>query len=200
MLPLIHLPRKTNGSIACREMTTSDIHKLTHRCECVPSKTHCRPGRQAPIEARQPLPALVREEGVKVDSTATPPEVGVVTPPEPEVDAATPPDVEAITPPVVDATPPRPSVAISPSRAHSSRRLAGSRDEMRGVRMTPYCCPEIPSASRMRMCVCSLLYIAHNCWTEGSLGKYKASRACTCAKIITSGRPNLSLRMFTEML
>ena len=39
MLSLVHLPVKTNGSIACREMTTSDLHKLTHRCECVRSQT-----------------------------------------------------------------------------------------------------------------------------------------------------------------
>ena len=38
MLSLVSLGKWTNGSIAGREITTSDLHKLTHRCKCVPPK------------------------------------------------------------------------------------------------------------------------------------------------------------------
>ena len=77
----------------------------------------------------------------------------------------------------------------SPSLARSSRNSGVRRDMISGVNTTPYCSPDMPSASRLRTCACRSSYIRHRFATLGFRCTLSVSYSCRWENMILSGLP-----------
>ena len=84
----------------------------------------------------------------------------------------------------------------SPSLDHSSLTSWGKRDKIRGVRMTPYWVPQIPRASRERVCACKSSLSFHKFDTEHLFITGIFNSVCMWVKIIRSLRPNRSVSIW----
>ena len=84
----------------------------------------------------------------------------------------------------------------SPSLDHSSLTSWGKRDKIRGVRMTSYWVPQIPRASRERVCDCKSSLSFHKFATEHLFITGIFNSVCMWVKIIRSLRPNRSVSIW----